>query len=75
MNEKRESRGTNWSNSLKDEGVEADVAWPTPIHLQPYYRQSFGFKEGDFPDQRENLQDCFPAPNPTFPHSRRSRSE
>lgn len=21
----------------------------TPIHLQPFYRQMFGFKEGDFP--------------------------
>jgi perosamine synthetase len=21
----------------------------TPIHLQPFYREMFGFKEGDFP--------------------------
>jgi perosamine synthetase len=34
---------------LRAEGVEADVSWPTPIHLQPYYRERFGFKEGDYP--------------------------
>jgi dTDP-4-amino-4,6-dideoxygalactose transaminase len=34
---------------LNEAGVEADVAWPRPIHLQPYYRTRYGFKEGDYP--------------------------
>jgi dTDP-4-amino-4,6-dideoxygalactose transaminase len=34
---------------LNEAGVEADVAWPRPIHLQPYYRARYGFKEGDYP--------------------------
>jgi perosamine synthetase len=34
---------------LKERGIEADVAWPTPIHLQPYFQETFGFKRGEFP--------------------------
>jgi perosamine synthetase len=34
---------------LHSRGIEADVAWPTPIHLQPYFRETFGYKKGDFP--------------------------
>ncbi len=30
-------------------GVETDVHWPLPIHLQPWYRETFGYKEGMFP--------------------------
>lgn len=29
-------------------GIEASVHYE-PVHLEPYYRQTFGFKEGDFP--------------------------
>jgi len=35
---------------LNESGVEADIAWPTPIHLQPYYRTRYQFHEGDFPN-------------------------
>ena len=34
---------------LKENGIEADISWPTPIHLQPYYKETLGFREGDFP--------------------------
>lgn len=30
-------------------GVETDVHWPIPIHLQPWYRDRFGFTPGMFP--------------------------
>ena len=30
-------------------GVETDVHWPIPIHLQPLYRDRFGFGPGTFP--------------------------
>jgi perosamine synthetase len=33
-------------NSL---GIEAFVHYPTPIHLQPYYRLTYGHKSGIFP--------------------------
>ncbi len=51
---------------LKAEGVEADVAWPTPIHLQPYYMQSFGFKEGDFPVSEKICKTVFQLPIQPF---------
>lgn len=34
--------------SLKENGVVFQVHY-IPIHLQPYYRNTFGFKPGDFP--------------------------
>ena len=33
---------------LNDEGVQCKPYF-TPIHLQPFYRKMFGYKEGDFP--------------------------
>jgi perosamine synthetase len=47
---------------LRESGVEADVAWPTPIHLQPYYRRSFGYREGDFPNAEKICKQVFQLP-------------
>ena len=33
---------------LKEKGVASNTYFP-PIHLQKFYREDFGFKEGDFP--------------------------
>lgn len=33
---------------LRESGVECKPYF-TPIHLQPFYRKMFGYKEGDFP--------------------------
>ncbi len=35
-------------NSLRDEGIGCSNYF-APLHLQPFYRASFGFKPGDFP--------------------------
>ncbi len=51
---------------LRDEGIEADVSWPTPIHLQPYYRQTFGFKEGDYPISEMICKTVFQLPIQPF---------
>jgi perosamine synthetase len=51
---------------LRAEGVEADVSWPTPIHLQPYYRETFGFKEGDFPIAEVVCKTVFQLPIQPF---------
>jgi perosamine synthetase len=34
--------------SLRSEGIGCNSYFP-PIHLQPYYREMFGFRRGDFP--------------------------
>jgi perosamine synthetase len=51
---------------LKEEGVEADISWPTPIHLQPFYRETFGFKEGDFPVAEKVCKTIFQLPIQPF---------
>lgn len=51
---------------LKDVGVEADVSWPTPIHLQPYYRDLFGYKEGDYPIAESVCKAVFQLPIQPF---------
>jgi perosamine synthetase len=34
---------------LESNGVQCGIHYPIPIHLQPIYRQLFGYKEGDYP--------------------------
>jgi dTDP-4-amino-4,6-dideoxygalactose transaminase len=34
---------------LNERGIGAQVHYPS-IHLQPYYRERFGWKAGDFPE-------------------------
>lgn len=37
---------------LKERGVASNIYFP-PIHLQKFYKENFGFKEGDFPITEE----------------------
>lgn len=34
---------------LSSRGIETGIHYPRPIHLQPIYREMFGYKKGDFP--------------------------
>jgi dTDP-4-amino-4,6-dideoxygalactose transaminase len=47
---------------LKELGVEADIAWPTPIHLQPYYQTHYKFRDGDFPNAERICKSIFQLP-------------
>lgn len=51
---------------LSERGIEADIAWPTPIHLQPYYRARFGFKPGDYPEAEKICKMVFQIPIQPF---------
>ena len=51
---------------LREAGVEADVSWPTPIHLQPFYREKFGYKEGDYPIAETICKTVFQLPIQPF---------
>lgn len=44
-------------NVMHDQGVDHRLSFP-PIHLQPVYREKFGFKPGDFPIS-EKVFNCF----------------
>jgi len=34
-------------------GIETDIHWPKPIHLQPWYRENFQYTPGMFPHAEE----------------------
>ena len=42
-------------NFLSEKGIDSAAYFPS-IHLQPFYREQFGYKEGDFPVS-ENVSD------------------
>ncbi len=43
---------SRWFDLMKDTGIHPQVHY-IPIHLQPYYRERFGYREGDFPNAEE----------------------
>lgn len=47
---------------LNERGVESDVAWPRPIHLQPYYQMHYNFRQGDFPNAERICKSVFQLP-------------
>jgi dTDP-4-amino-4,6-dideoxygalactose transaminase len=47
--------------ALDQRGIPARAYFP-PIHLQPFYRQRFGFKPGDFPVSEEMGRRCLALP-------------
>ena len=46
---------------LRSEGIGVQVHY-IPVHLQPYYRDNFGFKHGDFPVAEEYYSRCLSIP-------------
>jgi UDP-4-amino-4,6-dideoxy-N-acetyl-beta-L-altrosamine transaminase len=47
--------------ALKEKGVGVNVHY-IPIHLQPYYRTRFGFKDGDFPESERYYRRAISLP-------------
>ena len=52
---------TQVMEELKTKGIGTQVHY-IPVHLQPYYREHFGFKEGDFPKAEEYYRQCLSIP-------------
>jgi perosamine synthetase len=48
--------------SLEKKGLKIGSSYWPPIHLQPVYREKFGFKEGDFPVAEKLLQETISLP-------------
>lgn len=46
---------------LKSKGIGTQVHY-IPVHFQPYYKDNFGFKEGDYPIAEEYYLDCLSLP-------------
>jgi UDP-4-amino-4,6-dideoxy-N-acetyl-beta-L-altrosamine transaminase len=46
---------------LKEKGIGTQVHY-IPVHLQPYYRENYGFKPGDFPKAEQYYEQCLSIP-------------
>jgi len=47
---------------LKKNEVETGIHYPAPIHLQPIYRELFGYKGGELPAAEEFSKKCLSIP-------------
>jgi perosamine synthetase len=47
---------------LDHAGVETGIHYPDPIHLQPIYREMFGFKGGEFPNSETLCRNALSIP-------------
>ncbi len=46
---------------LKNHGIGTQVHY-IPVHLQPYYQSSFGYKKGDYPMAEKYYEQCLSLP-------------
>jgi len=46
---------------LRNIGIGTQVHY-LPVHLQPYYRDNFGYKKGDYPVAEEYYENCLSLP-------------
>ena len=46
---------------LKSRGIGTQVHY-IPVHFQPYYREHYGFKSGDYPRAEHYYQQCLSIP-------------
>jgi len=46
---------------LRDKCIGTQVHY-IPVHLQPYYREHYGFKEGDYPKAEQYYEQCLSIP-------------
>jgi perosamine synthetase len=58
----RSSRRDELLNWLERAGVECGVHYPEPIHLQPIFRESFGFTGGEFPNSEQLCKQALSLP-------------
>ena len=52
---------TQVMEELKAKGIGTQVHY-IPVHFLPYYRENFGFKEGDFPGAEHYYHQCLSIP-------------
>ena len=51
---------------LHEKGIQCNIHYPIPIHLQPLYMNLFGFKEGIFPRSEHLSKECLSLPMHPF---------
>jgi dTDP-4-amino-4,6-dideoxygalactose transaminase len=58
----RSSRRDDLRAWLDSAGVETGIHYPDPIHLQPIYRETFGYEGGEFPNSEAFCKSCLSIP-------------
>jgi len=49
-------------SKLAAKGIETDVHWPAPIHLQPWYQETFGYRPSMFPNSEKLAETVLSLP-------------
>jgi len=62
----RTSKRDRLKDWLEKAGVQCGIHYPIPIHLQPIYRELYGYEVGDFPESEILSNECLSLP--MFPH-------
>ncbi|MCP4149463.1 MAG: UDP-4-amino-4,6-dideoxy-N-acetyl-beta-L-altrosamine transaminase [bacterium] len=52
---------TQVMGELREKGIGTQVHY-IPVHLQPYYRENYGYKEGDYPRAEHYYKQCLSIP-------------
>lgn len=52
---------TQVMQELRDKGIGTQVHY-IPVHYQPYYREQYGYKEGDYPRSEHYYNHCLSIP-------------
>jgi len=52
---------TRVMQELREKGIGTQVHY-IPVHLQPYYRENWGFKPGDYPKAERYYEQCLSIP-------------
>ena len=61
VSEKLKINRNQFIEALKAENIGTSVHF-IPAHLQPYYRDTFGFKKGDFPNAEYTFEHVISLP-------------
>lgn len=47
---------------LKKNGISCGIHYQIPIHLQPIYRELYGYTGGEFPESEKHAEECLSLP-------------
>ena len=51
---------------LEENGIECGMHYPIPIHLQPIYREIYGYSGGEYPKSEKVSKECLSIPMHPF---------
>lgn len=64
---------TELKDYLEKNGIQCGIHYPLPIHLQPVYKQLYGYKEGDYPESERVSKQVLSLP--MFPNMKDAEIE